>query len=62
MSMQILTVIMTSNNKNVCSCKTHSSLSHVLFLVIALPFLGLVTHYHELHHYATNFMLSCFTE
>jgi len=44
---EILTVIMMSNDENVRSCKTHSSLLCVLFLVIALPFLGLVTHCRE---------------
>jgi len=48
---EILTVIMMSNDKNVCSCKTHSSSSLVLFLAIALPFLGLVTHYCESWYY-----------
>jgi len=33
---EILTVIMMSNDENVCLCKTHSSLSLVLFLAIAL--------------------------
>jgi len=44
---EILTVIMKSNDENVRSCKRHSSLSCVLFLAIALPFLGLATHYRE---------------
>jgi len=42
---EILTVIMTPNDENIHSCKQHTV--HVLFLVIALPFLGLATHYHE---------------
>jgi len=48
MAQEILTVIMTSNDENFCSCKRHnSSLLRVLFLEIALPFLGLATHYCE---------------
>jgi len=44
---EILTVLMTSYDENVRSCKTHSSSSRILFLAIALPFLGLATHYRE---------------
>jgi len=46
---EILTVIMMSIDKNVRSCKRHTVVrrAHVLFLAIALPFLGLATHYHE---------------
>jgi len=44
---EILIVIMTSYDENVHSCKRHSSSSYVLFLAIALPILGLVTHYCE---------------
>jgi len=44
---EMLIVIMASNDEMVCSCKRHSSSSHVLFLAITLPFLGLVTHYRE---------------
>jgi len=41
---EILTVSMMSNNENV---RSHSSSLCVLFLAIALPFLGLATHYCE---------------
>jgi len=46
---EILTVIMTSNDENVRSCKRHTVVRRmrVLFLAIALPFLGLATHYRE---------------
>jgi len=37
---EILTVIMKSNDENVRLCKTHSSLSCILFLAIACPFLA----------------------
>jgi len=42
---EILTVIMTSNDENVHSCKRHTVVRRAL--VIALPFLGLATHYCE---------------
>jgi len=46
--LEILTVILTSNDENVRLCKRHTVISsHILFLAIALPFLGLATHYRE---------------
>jgi len=46
---EIWTVIMMSNDENVCSCKRHTVVrrARVLFLAIALSFLGLATHYRE---------------
>jgi len=42
----ILTVIMTSYDENVRSCKRHTVVCCAFcFLAIALPFLGLATHY-----------------
>jgi len=46
-SREILTLIMTSNDKNVRSCKRYTVVRCVLFLAIALLCLGLVTHYRE---------------
>jgi len=42
---EISTMIMTSNGENVRSCKRHTVVC--LVLAIALPFLGLATHYRE---------------
>jgi len=44
---EILVVIMTSNDENVCLCKRHTVVVVRFILVIGLPFLCLVTHYHE---------------